>query len=118
MRVLLAVVTGYLIFAISAVLLFQVTQHDPHASPTVAFAVASVVWGMLFALCGGFTAARIAQRSSLMPSVMVACLIATGALISLLSDGDKGSIWSQLSALLLMAPAAVAGGWIKLRKPS
>jgi fructose-specific phosphotransferase system IIC component len=110
--------TGYLIFAVSAALLFQFTQQDPHASPSAAFAVGSVLWGMLFAASGGFTAAKIARRPSLLPGFLVGGLIATGAIASLLLQGGQGSIWSQLAAVLLMAPAAVAGNWIRRRKPS
>jgi hypothetical protein len=38
-------------------------------------------------------------------------LIALGALISLLTS-PGGAIWTQVAALLLMAPAALAGGAI------
>jgi hypothetical protein len=118
MRVALAVVTGYLIFAISATLLFQLTGQDPHATPGPVFGVASVVWGILFATLGGYMAARIAQRGSLIPCILVGCLIATGALVSLYFENRQGAIWSQLSALLLMAPAACAGGLINRRRQS
>jgi hypothetical protein len=110
MRLLIAVVTGYLIFAISSVLLFQLTQQDPRVTPGTVFAVTSVVWGLLFAALGGFMAARIAQRAGLLPSALLAGVIATGALASLVMESHQGSMGSELSALLLMAPSAVAGG--------
>src|SRR5579862_3884291 len=102
MRLLLAVFSGYLIFAVSALLLFQLTLHDPHATPTVAFAIGSVAWGMLFAMCGGFTAVRMARRPNLLASIILSGLIVTVALVSLISQSGEGSIWSQVSAILLM----------------
>jgi hypothetical protein len=112
LRFIAAVITGYLIFAMSAALLFQFAGQDPHAAPSLAFAVCSVVWGMLFAALGGYTAAVTAQQQSLVAGIVVGCLIATGAITSLIMEKQQGSIWSQLSALLLMAPAACSGGFI------
>jgi peptidoglycan/LPS O-acetylase OafA/YrhL len=114
MRAVLAVVTGYVTFALSAALLFQLTQHDPHANQTVFFGVASVIWGILFATLGGLLAARLAQN--LLSSVIVGCLIATGAIVSLAFEAGHGAIWSQLSALLLMAPSAWLGGLLQQRR--
>jgi peptidoglycan/LPS O-acetylase OafA/YrhL len=118
MRVIMAVVSGYLTFAISAALLFQFTGQDPHATPGLAFGIGSVVWGMLFAALGGYMAARLVQPGSMAPSAWVGCLIAIGALASMYGQTRQGSLWSQLSALLLMAPSALVGGLINRRRPS
>jgi fructose-specific phosphotransferase system IIC component len=118
MRLVLAVVTGYLIFAVSAALWFQFGGQDPHAVPSLMFAVGSVAWGIAFAALGGYVAVRGTQRDSLAPGIAVGCVIAAGALVSLVMEGRQDSMWSQLSALLLMAPAACLGGLIKRRKPS
>ena len=118
MRVFLGVVTGYMIFAVSAALLFQFTQQDPHATPGPVFAAASVAWGILFAALGGFAAVRIAQRASLLPSVLVGCLIAALALASMVAEAHAGSRWPELATLLLIAPAAAAGGLIRRRRQS
>src|SRR4051794_27881064 len=112
MRFIAAVITGYLIFAMSAALLFQFAGQDPYATPSLAFGVGSVLWGIGFATLAGYTAAVTAEQKNLVPGIVVGCLIATGALASLVSEKQQGSTWSQLSALLLMAPAACAGGLI------
>jgi hypothetical protein len=91
MRLVLAVVTGYLVFAVSGAALFQLTQQDRHAEPGLKFAILSVVWGVLFAGFGGFVAARGAKCNA---------------------------IWEHLAAMLLMAPSACAGGLIKPRRQS
>ena len=110
MRVVLAVITGYLIFAISSALLFQFSGHDPRVMPGLAFGVFSVAWGMAFAGLGGYLAPRIAKRATWMPGVLVGCVIAVGAIVSLCFEAGKGSIWSQVAAIVLMAPAAGFGG--------
>jgi len=110
MRLIFAVVTGYVVFAVSAALLFQMTGQDPHATPEPMFALMSIVWGVAFAALAGYVASRASQREGLRPSLLVGCLIATGALVSLLLEGKDASPWSQLSALLAMAPSTLLGG--------
>ena len=114
MKVVFAVVTGYLIFAVSSTLLYQLTGHDPRSAPSAGFEVVSVVWGMGFAALGGYVAERGAQRE-VIPSVAVGCLIAAGALISLIMGAAART---ELATLLLMAPAACAGGLAMRRKPN
>jgi hypothetical protein len=116
MRVFLAVLIGYAIFTASAVLLFQFTQQDPHATPSSAFATASVIWGMIFAALGGFTAVRIARSTGILPSVLVGTVIAALALAAIAVEAKIGSIWPELATLLLVAPSAAAGGLIRRRK--
>ncbi|HEY7058210.1 MAG TPA: hypothetical protein VH458_16855 [Vicinamibacterales bacterium] len=106
-----AVAAGYLVFASSAVLLFQLSGRQPHASATPAFEVVTVIWGIVFALIAGWLTARIAVRRPTTHAAVLAALIALGALISLLTS-PGGAIWTQVAALLLMAPAALAGGAI------
>jgi hypothetical protein len=115
MRAFLGILTGYMIIVVSTTLLFQFTQHDPHAAPTPAFALGSIVWGILSAGLAGFIAAKIAQ-GVVWPSAVLGLLIATLAIASLVMDRDQGSLWSPLSALIAMSPAAFAGGMITRRK--
>ena len=65
LRSIAGVVVGYLIFAVPSFLLFRVTGHDPHAPATLGFEVAAVVFGMLFALLGGYVGTAIAQRAGI-----------------------------------------------------
>jgi hypothetical protein len=109
-RLILAVITGYLVFSISAALFFQITGQDPHVTPSILFGIVSVLYGIVCAAMAGFVAARFASRSNLGASVAVGVLIAAGAVISLVFEGKHGQVWSQLSALLLMAPSAYGGG--------
>jgi hypothetical protein len=78
--------------------------------------LASIAFGMVFALLGGYVAAWLAQRRPLAHGVAVAAVLQLGAAISLLSAPGKGSIWSQVAALTLMAPCAALGGWLRLKQ--
>src|SRR5580692_9295210 len=97
-RAILAVVTGYLVFAVSGALLFQLSGQDPHATPGVLFGIVAVVYGIAFAALAGFLAARIALRNKLIASASVGGIIAAGATVSLILSGRQSSTWSQLSA--------------------
>lgn len=116
MRSLLAIIVGYLVFGISAVLLFQLAHVDPHQQPGIGFMIGSTIYGIVFAGAAGYTAARIAGKRELAIAGAVAGIIALLALISILAQPGLPSYWSQLAAVILMSPAAVVGGWIKARK--
>ena len=90
-RTIGGIVVGYLIFAAAAVL--------------------------IFAFGGGYIAARVARRADNLAGIAVGSIIALGALVSLASS-PTGAIWSQLAALLLMAPAAVVGGLVARQRGS
>ncbi len=106
-----AVAAGYLIFAMSAVLLFQMSGRAPHEAQPIAFEIASVVWGCVFALVAGWLTARIATRNPAAHAAVLAGVIALGAAASLIAD-VSGAKWSQIAALVTMAPCAWIGGLI------
>ena len=107
------VLVGYLVFAVSAVLLFWATGRDPHREQGIGFVVFSVVYGIAFAAAGGFVAGTIAARKPRQHAAAVALILAIGASASLLAQPGAGSRWSQLTALIFMAPAALAGGFVR-----
>lgn len=109
-RSMVGVVIGYAVFAISAVVLFRLSGRDPHAPQDSLFILAASTYGIAFAALGGAVAGLIPGRRSLVHSACVAAFIALGALGSLIASPDRAAIWSQLSALLLMAPGALFGG--------
>ena len=110
---ILGVVVGYVIFATSGVALFQLSGQDPHGDASVPFMVGAVVYGAAFALLGGYVSGWIASRRPFTHGLVVAGILALGAAVSLVSTLGKGYIWSQAAALLLMAPAAAFGGWLR-----
>jgi hypothetical protein len=115
-RTMVAVVAAYFIFAVLSIALFAVTGRDAHGVETGWFLVASTLYGIAVAAAAGFIAARIARRSDLWAPTAVAVLIAIGAVVSLVMTPRGVSHWSQWAALLLMAPAAIVGGALALRR--
>jgi hypothetical protein len=116
LRGILAIIVGYLIFAGSAVALFALSRHDPHTSAPPKFLVLSILYGMFFALLAGYLTALIGNVNDLRYVLLLAAIIAVGALVSLLARPGAGAIWSQVSALLFMAPAALVGGHLRLQQ--
>jgi hypothetical protein len=112
-RSVIAIIVGYFVFAVAAALLFFLSGRDPHDVVPAWFLVTSILYGCAFAALGGYLAALIAERKVFLHAAILTIVIGTGALVSLLSRPGKGAIWSQLAALLLMAPSAIAGGYFR-----
>ena len=104
-----AVVAGYFVFAASAVLLFQLSGRPAHADAPLAFKIASIVWGCVFAMVGGFVAGHVSVRRPVAHAAAVAAVIGAGAIVSMIGD-PASAHWSQIGALILMAPCAWVGG--------
>jgi peptidoglycan/LPS O-acetylase OafA/YrhL len=117
MRSVVAIIVGYLIFAVSAVMLFQLTAQRPHDEADPSFMVMSVIYGVVFAGLGGYVAGRIAPRRPGLHAAGVGLAIAAGAIASLSTSGPGSASWSQVGAVMFMAPAAVAAGGLVKRKP-
>jgi peptidoglycan/LPS O-acetylase OafA/YrhL len=109
-----AVAAGYFVFVVSAVLIFQLSGHDPHADAPIAFEIAILVWGAVFAMVGGWLAAHVSVRRPATHAAVVALVIALGATVSMLTAG--GARWSQAAALVVMAPCAWLGGALASRQ--
>ena len=116
MRTFLAVVAGYLIFAVSAVLLFHLTNVDPHSPASLSFKALTITYGLAFALVAGFVAGHIARRTDLVCGIALALVIGLGATISMIARPGAGSLWTQTAALVLCAPASLAGDWARRRR--
>jgi hypothetical protein len=115
LRTLGAVIGGYLVFALSAVALFQLSGRDPHVPQPLWFILASVAYGMVFAGLGGVATARLAPTRPLLHAGSVAVVLALGAGVSLAFSPGAGATWSQWTALTLMAPSAYLGGLLATR---
>jgi hypothetical protein len=111
----IGVVVGYLIFAVPAALLFQLSGKNPHGVVSAPFMMFTILYGMAFAALGGWVAEKIG-RKPWRPAVTLAVVIAVGASVSILTTPSTESRWSQLSALILMAPSALIGGWWATRR--
>jgi hypothetical protein len=117
LRSIAAVVAGYLVFALSAAALFQLTGVNPHASASPTFMILTTLFGIVFAALGGMLAVRLSASRSSIQGWAVGALIALGAAASLIFSPATDARWSQVTAILLMAPAASLGGSLLARAP-
>jgi|SRR5579864_160801 len=112
-RSIQAVVGAYLTFGLSAVLLFAVSGQDPHLMPCAGFLVFSVLYGVGSATLSGYLAAAVARRLEVVHASALAGIMAFFAVVSLVIEAGKSSIWSPLATLFFMVPAAVLGGYLR-----
>jgi hypothetical protein len=115
-RSVCAVMGGYLVFAISAVFLFQAAKRPPGVWPGAGFAAFSIAYGAAFAMLAGWIAVRVAPKAPLVHASVLALLLALIALVSMLAQMNKPSHWSQWAAILLFAPAVLMGGYWGARR--
>jgi len=113
-----AVVVGYLVFAFGAYAFFRLSGQAPHQPASTAIMLTSIAVGMAFAVGGGYLAAWLAGHHAFAHGIAVAAVLALGAAVSLFATLGKGAVWTQLAALLLMAPGAAVGGRLRARKPA
>src|SRR5262249_5734574 len=109
MRIASGIILGYLVFAGSAFLLFCITGHDPHSPASIRFEIGAIVFGVLFSGLAGFIASFIGGRRDMFAAKCVAILLALVAIVSAISTGV---CWSQIWAVIAMAPAVLLGGWM------
>jgi hypothetical protein len=110
LKAVLAIVTGYAIFVISAIALFQLSGVDPHAEPSAMFMILSIVYGILFSVIGGITTRMISKSGTLTTNYILAGIIACFAAFSMVKT--SGNHYSQWAAIFLFAPASILGGFI------
>lgn len=116
LRAILAVIAGYLVFAAASVGLFVVTGREAHEAAPMGFMVLATLWGMAAAAAGGYLAAVVAQRRDLLVQAVLAVIVAAGAVASMFTAPEGADRWSQLAALVLMAPSSLLGGHLWLRR--
>ena len=116
MRLLLGIVAGYLVFALSAVFLFQLTAQRPHDAASVLFMVGGTAYGMCFAVLAGYVATAVHGKRGMRAAAAVAGIIAISALLSFLGSGENTYTWSMLATLIFIAPMTPLGAVLYLRR--
>lgn len=117
-RSVIAIIAGYAVFLISSVLLFRITNRDPRDPAAIAFFLFTLAYGSCFGLLAGQITARIAGCRYLQNATIVAALIALTALIPILVNPRAGSPWTELAAILIVAPCVLLGAYIRSRTVS
>jgi hypothetical protein len=112
-RTVAGIIAGDLIFTMSAVLLFYIAHVDPHAPASLKFMLAGILYGIFSGLLAGFVAGLISRRPDLITGLILAAIIAVGAVVSLVARPGEGAIWTQVSTLVCSAPAVLIGDWLR-----
>ena len=112
-RGILAVIVGYVIFALSAVLLFQFSGQNIHSNVSAGFMLLTIVYGIVFAGISGFVTASLVQKKRLAYVKALAIFMGAIALVSLIAQWGKVAPWSHLAAIFLMAPSAFYSGLLR-----
>ena len=115
-RSIAAVLGGYFVFVAATLAFFKGVNQPPHEAAPVQIMLGSIVVGVAAAFLGGYLAALLAGNRPVGHGAAVSLVLALGAAISLASTLGHGAVWSQISALALMVPSAVAGGWVRSRQ--
>jgi uncharacterized membrane protein YhaH (DUF805 family) len=105
-RAIVGAVGGYLVFAITGVLLGVLSGRNMHAEQPFWFMAVTAIYGMAFAGLGGIVASRLAPHRNWAVIGMTALLV-LGAAVSLVTSPEADGRWSQWTALLFMAPTAI-----------
>jgi hypothetical protein len=116
LRSLGAVIAGYLVFGVSAALLFAISGRPAEQWPGWPFAVFATVYGAVFAALAGALAGALAPRAPFRHAGAVSILLVTAAVVSWLAQGGAISPWSQLATIFAFAPAALAGASVRGRR--
>ena len=113
-RNILGVIAGYLIFAVSAVALFNLSGIDPHADASIGTVALVIVYGGFFAAIGGYIAHLIAGSKTLTVNYVLGILMAGFAAFSFFKS--SGSHYTQIAAIFGFAPLSLLGGFLHARR--
>ncbi len=105
---LLGWLVGYLISCISSILFFIVGHISPAKPASTTIMWITAIYGIVFAVIGAVVGANFCRRFALGIGAAVALTIGAVALWSWYSTPGHAH-WTQLIAILLMAPAAQFG---------
>ncbi len=115
LRSVAAVLMGYLLFALARAALTALSGQEPHAP---AFMAITILYGLFFSILAGYVAAVVAGagKYEIEHAFAVATLIAAIGAASLMAAPPAESKWTQLSVVLIIAPAAILGGYFRRRQ--
>ena len=112
-RNVVGVIVGYLIFAVSAVLLFNLSGIDPHADASIGTIALVIVFGAVFAFAGGYLTKLIAATKTMIANYVLVVIMASFAAFSFFKS--PGNHYTQIAAIFLFAPISLVGGLLRRR---
>lgn len=115
-RHIVAVLVGYVFFAVLSIALFAMSHRDPLAAQDAGFIAFCIAYGVLAAILAGYLAGVIGGANPIRHARTLALGIAAVAIVSLLARPGGGALWSQAASLFLFAPSALVGGWLRAKR--
>jgi hypothetical protein len=103
---------GYLVSAVSSILLFTLAHIPPEQPASIPVMCGVAVYGIVFSMIGVFLGASFSRRHAL--GIGVSITVTTWAMAWWSWHETPGhSHWTQLVAIVLMAPAALFAGFLR-----
>lgn len=125
LRSIAAVIVGYFAMGIPILLTTAVhmisvfgklPERGAHMNLSLSFGIVSLVYSTVYAVFGGYVCAAIARQNRLKHGLVLAGLVFVLSLISVYIDRGQQPVWYQTMLVLLGAPAAALGAWIRAKK--
>jgi hypothetical protein len=115
-RSILSIITGYVVFLISVMILWLAFGYGPKDIPPTNFLVFSVFCEALFSAGCGYLTAAIAQRRALLHAGILAAVFVIVGLGSLVFQTHRYPFWIPLSTVFINAPCALLGGYLRYKR--
>jgi hypothetical protein len=81
---------------------------------TMVFLLSSLAAGLLFTSLGGYITAHLARKAEMKNALVMGILSSLSGVIFLVLSHDSSPLWFNVLSLLLVIPAAILGGYVRL----
>lgn len=112
-RSIISIISGYLVFTMTMLLLWAVFGYKPNSVPPTEFLIFSVCCECLFALGSGYVVALIARRKELVHTGILVAVLVVLTLMTILVFKNKLPLWANLSTIFPISPYVLLGGLIR-----
>ena len=112
-RSIISIITGYVTFSIAVLILWLAFGYGPKDVPPDNFLIFSIFCEAFFSVGCGYLTALIAQRRDLLHAGILAAIFVIVGLGSLIFKTYPYPYWVSLSIILINAPCALLGGYIR-----
>jgi hypothetical protein len=121
-RSVLVVLAGYLVLAVGiGVLDFILSRISPNQypsgpEPAAKWMIVELAVGTALVVCGGYLTAALASQKQTRHALALGILTSGLAAVSLAIYHNVQPFWFQLVMVIAAIPAALAGGFLKVRR--
>jgi len=117
LRSIIAIIIGYLVLAFTNMAFVTLIFVQPILTlGPIATIASGVPYTFVCSFMGGYLVARIARRSEIKHGAILAGIMTLVTIISMIIAIAIEPLWYKISYLVVMAPAAVLGGYVRNRR--